>query len=69
MNECKCDMRTKLVDDGCSACNPELARQIEEDNQFDDWFNSSGYDDEYYDMFEIVWNAALNLVYEKQNND
>ena len=22
--ECNCDMRTKLVADGCSKCNPEL---------------------------------------------
>ena len=23
--ECKCDMRTKLIGDGCEACNPGLA--------------------------------------------
>ncbi len=23
--ECQCDMRTKLVGDGCDICNPELA--------------------------------------------
>lgn len=27
--ECKCDMRTKLVGDGCSVCNPEYAASIE----------------------------------------
>lgn len=39
--ECKCDMRTKLVGDGCEACNPEksleCAKQtiadLEEENE------------------------------------
>ena len=31
-------MRTKLVGDGCSSCNPELAKQIEGDN-FDDFIS------------------------------
>ena len=26
--ECKCDMRTKLVGDGCAVCNPELAKEM-----------------------------------------
>ena len=26
--ECKCDMRTKLVGDGCEACNPTLALDV-----------------------------------------
>jgi len=25
---CKCNMKTKLVGDGCSACNPELAKEL-----------------------------------------
>lgn len=62
MCECNCDLRTKLVGDGCSVCNPDIAKQIEENNQFDDWFNSSGYSEEYYDMFEIVWRAALSRM-------
>ena len=24
MSECKCDLRTKLVGDGCSKCNPQF---------------------------------------------
>ena len=27
---CKCDLRTKLVGDGCSVCNPDLARDLSE---------------------------------------
>jgi len=30
---CKCDMRTKLVGDGCEICNPELAAEIESENR------------------------------------
>ena len=29
--ECKCDMRTKLVGDGCATCNPERAKDLEDD--------------------------------------
>ena len=28
--ECMCDMRTKLVGDGCAVCNPERAKDLEE---------------------------------------
>ena len=28
MEDCKCDMRTKLVGDGCSVCNPELHKEL-----------------------------------------
>lgn len=30
---CNCSYRTKVLGDGCSVCNPELAKQIEIDNQ------------------------------------
>ena len=35
MTECKCDMRTRLVGDGCAGCNPAMAMDIERDNALD----------------------------------
>lgn len=31
MKQCKCDLRTRLVGDGCDACNPELARELSQE--------------------------------------
>jgi len=31
MPQCTCDLRTRLVGDGCSVCNPEYAAQFKED--------------------------------------
>jgi hypothetical protein len=68
--ECKCDLRTKLVGDGCYVCNPRLAelhRKIDEsDNEsapdaereaFEKWLSTQ---DKYAppDDFE-VWQAAI----------
>lgn len=32
VTECKCDLRTKLVGDGCHVCNPEYAKELEKDD-------------------------------------
>lgn len=32
MNKCRCSLRVKLIGDGCKVCNPEMAREIEEEN-------------------------------------
>jgi len=52
-------MRTKLVGDGCSACNPELARDIAVDNAFDEWFDKNGFSEEHREMFDTVWVNAV----------
>ena len=31
MSECKCDMRTKLVGDGCEVCNQDIALDYAKD--------------------------------------
>ena len=30
LHKCKCDLRTRLVGDGCQYCNPEYAKQFED---------------------------------------
>jgi hypothetical protein len=43
--ECQCDMRTKLVGDGCWVCNPELWQDlIRSDPGYQSW--SESYDKE-----------------------
>ena len=31
MPRCTCDLRTRLIGDGCSVCDPEYAAQFKED--------------------------------------
>lgn len=30
---CRCDIRTRLVGDGCDVCNPDLAAKLAADNE------------------------------------
>lgn len=34
---CKCHLRTSLVGDGCEVCNPDFARQMQEEYDADDY--------------------------------
>ena len=36
LNNCKCTMTQSLLGDGCTICNPEMAKEIEENNALDD---------------------------------
>lgn len=33
--ECRCDLRTRVVGDGCAVCNPTMAAEIAADNAAD----------------------------------
>lgn len=39
---CSCDIRTRLVGDGCEVCNPELAKEIAAENRTGGWLQSGG---------------------------
>lgn len=40
---CRCTIAQRMVGDGCEACNPELAREIEREN-FEDDAGQYGFD-------------------------
>ena len=58
---CGCSMRIRLVGDGCSKCNPEMAQQIEEDNAFDEWWDGQKFKGEDHNQWlaSDAWAAAI----------
>jgi hypothetical protein len=57
MSKCKCDLRTKLVGDGCRYCNPQeyIDKLIESVEEQIDWIKLTN------DEIENCWKTAMKL--------
>jgi len=42
---CKCDLRTKLVGDGCQYCNPAYAEWVTKPEEETGWQGTTGFPD------------------------
>jgi hypothetical protein len=60
MSKCKCDLRTKLVGDGCRYCNPQeyIDKLIESLEEQRTWEGLT--DEEYLEAESVVW-ITINL--------
>jgi hypothetical protein len=60
MSKCKCDLRTKLVGDGCRYCNPQeyIDKLIETLEEQRTWEGLT--DEEYLEAESVVW-ITINL--------
>jgi hypothetical protein len=60
MSKCKCDLRTKLVGDGCRYCNPQeyIDKLIESIDEQRTWEGLT--DEEYLEAESVVW-ITINL--------
>ncbi len=60
MSKCKCDLRTKLVGDGCRYCNPQeyIDKLIESLAEQRTWEGLT--DEEYLEAESVVW-ITINL--------